>query len=183
MDTEIKTERLILRLFTLTDAPRVHELLGEWDVARMMLLIPHPYPKGAAEQWIVTHAPRREAGKAYIFAITQNGEVAGAIGIHAQSDGTFSLGYWLGVPYWGRGIMSEAVAAVVAFAFTTLGLPRLVAGHFVDNRASERVLQKAGFSAVGRETKHCVARAADMEHVLVALNRDTWSAKSGINTP
>jgi RimJ/RimL family protein N-acetyltransferase len=114
-----------------------------------------------------------------VFAITLNGEVCGAIGIDRRA-GDFVLGYWLGMPYWGRGFMSEAVAGVIDFAFTTLALPRLTSGHFAENDRSARILRKAGFATVALETKHCVARGTDVPHVSVVLNRDTWAGKSGI---
>ncbi len=180
MDPEIKTDRLILRPCRMEDGPRLRELLNAWEVASMLAVIPHPYPEGAAEQWIATHAPRRAAGTAYIFAITAGGDLAGAVGLHKQ-EGDFVLGYWLGVPFWGRGFMSEAVAAVVRFAFTVLELPRLTSGHFAENDRSARILRKTGFTVIRHETKHCLARGADIAHVSVALSRDTWIAKSGIN--
>ena len=179
MDLELKTERLILRPCRTEDAPRLRELLNVWEVASMLAVIPFPYPEGAAEQWVATHAPRREAGTAYIFAITMNRDLTGVVGIH-QQQGDFVLGYWLGVPYWGRGFMSEAVAAIVNFAFTALALPRLMSGHFAENDRSARILQKAGFTTLCRDTKRCVARGQDMAHVSVVLTRDTWHAKSGI---
>ena len=183
MSPEIKTERLLLRPFRREDGPCIHALLGEWDVAKMLAVVPHPYPAGAAEQWIATHAPRREAGTAYVFAITLNNEVCGAIGIDKRGQ-DFVLGYWLGIPYWGQGLMSEAVAGVIDFAFTTLALPRLTSGHFAENDRSARILRKAGFTIVGRGPKRCVARDEDVDHVDVALKRDTWrdsgSEKSGI---
>ncbi len=181
MDLEIKTERLILRPFRMEDAPRVHALLGAWEVSRMLAVVPHPYPEGAAERWITTHAPRRDAGTAYLFAVTLNDETVGAIGIHKQNE-DFVLGYWLGVPYWGRGLMFEAVQALIDFAFITLTLPRLLSGYFVENARSARILRKTGFALIAHETKHCIARGEDIPHVAVALSRDVWMTTLEIKT-
>src|SRR5882724_11778597 len=79
----LKTKRLVLRPFELSDAPRVKLLAGDRDVAAMTLLIPHPYEDGIAEAWIGLHQERFENGQEIVFAITlkASGELIGAIGL------------------------------------------------------------------------------------------------------
>jgi ribosomal-protein-alanine N-acetyltransferase len=60
---ELNTDRLVLREFTPQDAPAVQRLVGEWEVARALAVVPHPYPDGMAEEWIATHRPAFEAGE------------------------------------------------------------------------------------------------------------------------
>ncbi|HEX7678472.1 MAG TPA: GNAT family N-acetyltransferase, partial [Thermoanaerobaculia bacterium] len=98
----LTTERLILRPFALGDAPAVQRLASDREIARNTLLIPHPYPEGAAEEWIVGHD---DQSNNHIFAIAPRGggEVMGAIGLHVEIyHQRAEIGYWLGVPYWGR---------------------------------------------------------------------------------
>ena len=153
----LQTARLVLRPFTLADAPAVRRLAGERDVAATTLNIPHPYEEGVAEDWIRTHAPRFESGELATFAITERGtgELLGAIGLaitpqHERAE----MGYWIGKSYWGRGYATEAAAAMLAYAFDVLGLNRVHATHLTRNPASGRVMHKVGMTYEGRSREH-----------------------------
>lgn len=153
----IETERLILRPFTLADAPAVQRLAGERDIASTTLNIPHPYPDGAAEEWIASHPERFAKGEALELAIVSRADNAlvGAIGLEInQRHAHAELGYWIGRPYWGQGYCTEAAAAVVRYAFETLGLHRVHACHFRRNPASGRVMQKIGMVYEGCQREH-----------------------------
>ena len=149
----LSTERLLLRAFVATDAAAVERLAGEWKVAETTLNIPHPYPPGAAAEWIASQEPAWESGDRLTLAICDAGapdEVIGAISLavnaeHARGE----LGYWIGTEYWGRGYATEAARALVAFGFDHLRLNRIQARHFARNPASGRVLQKAGLQCEG----------------------------------
>ena len=110
---------------------------------------PSPYHRENAEAFIQMaskHDPIQ------IFAIEVNGEAAGGIGLHPQTDihcMNIELGYWLAEGYWGKGIMTGAVKAVVDYAMTELELYRVYAEPYQANRASEKVLEKAGFTKEG----------------------------------
>ena len=144
----LRTKRLVLRPFTLADAPRVQELAGAREVALNTLMIPHPYPDGAAEEWIGTHEAKLAEG-VMNFAI-DDGALVGAIGlIVKRADDVAEIGYWIGVPYWGRGYATEAAAEVVRYGFEERGLNKIYAACFVRNPASGRVLQKLGMRREG----------------------------------
>jgi ribosomal-protein-alanine N-acetyltransferase len=148
----LTTERLLLRPFRLSDAFDVRTLAGEWAIADTTLTVPHPYPDGTAELWIATHATGFLAGKQATFAIEERATqtLVGAVGLHIEARHSFAeLGYWIGVPYWGRGYATEAARAVVEFGLHTLGLNRIQARHFVRNPASGRVMAKLGMSLEG----------------------------------
>jgi [ribosomal protein S5]-alanine N-acetyltransferase len=152
----LQTERLVLRAFTREDAPDVQRLAGAREIARMTLLIPHPYADGAAEEWISTHRPAYEAGEHVTFAVVlrEEGTLVGSItlGLNPRDDNA-ELGYWIGVPYWGRGYCTEAAREMVRYGFEELGLHRIHASHFGSNPASGRVMQKVGmrYEGTGRE--------------------------------
>ncbi len=153
----LETTRLILRPFTLADAPVVERLVSDYAIADTTLNIPHPYPPGAAESWIRTHPERFAQGTGISFAIVlrETGELCGAIGLRPESQHLRAeIGYWLGVPYWNRGIMTEAAAAVLDYGFSELGLNRIFAGHFTRNPASGRVMQKIGMTFEGVLREH-----------------------------
>jgi len=146
----IRTARLRLRPFELSDAPAVERLASEWEVARTTLTIPHPYPSGEAEDWIRTVQACLEAERLYTFAITRSEELVGAISLdrnrrHKKGE----LGYWVGLPYWGRGYATEAAEAVISFGFLTLRLNRIFGCCLAHNKASARVMEKAGMRYEG----------------------------------
>lgn len=149
----LTSERLAFRPFVPDDAPDVTRYLSDAAVARQTLTIPHPYPAGAAEEFIARLAPDWAAGKRAVWAITirDGGALVGAIGLHfALAHHKAEVGYWIGVPAWGKGIATEAVRRVIAFGFDELGLHRLDAQHYVENPASGRVMIKAGMRYEGR---------------------------------
>ncbi|XOV88079.1 MAG: GNAT family N-acetyltransferase [Pseudomonadota bacterium] len=151
----LKSEYVTLRPFTVSDAPVVQKLAGAFEVADTTLTIPHPYADGAAETWIAMHEPAFDAGKGATFAIVQEDEVKGAISLMSiEPDHQAELGYWVGVPYWGRGLCTAAGTLVVAFAFSSLSLQRLHARHLSRNPASGRVLRKLGFTHEGSRRGH-----------------------------
>ncbi|MEK6633137.1 MAG: GNAT family N-acetyltransferase, partial [Nitrospirota bacterium] len=153
---ELKTDRLLLRKFQLSDAPNVQRLAGAKEVAAGTFL-PHPYEDGMAERWIADQERIHEEGTAVSFAITlaDNATFIGSIGLNiVQSHRHARLGYWLGLPYWNRGYGTEAVKAVLAYGFGQLNLNRIYAPHFLGNDASGRVLQKAGMTYEGRMREH-----------------------------
>ena len=153
----IESERLILRPFTLADAPEVQRLAGDWDIASTTLLIPHPYEDGMAEQWIETHQDSYDNDQAINFAITLRWDTTfmGAITLKLDHENDAGeLGYWIGKPYWNLGYMTEAAEAVVAYAFQVLDLNRIWAAHFPSTQASGRaVTEKAGNAGSAAPTK------------------------------
>jgi RimJ/RimL family protein N-acetyltransferase len=106
---------------------------------------PHPYTRADGQRFIraMHHADPETA-----FAIVVDGEAAGGIGFVLQQDvdrASAEIGYWLGEPFWGRGITTEALVGVTRYAIDTHGLTRLFAVPFAHNTASCRVLEKAGY--------------------------------------
>lgn len=91
----LTTKRLLLRSFVLQDAPRVQEIAGDKRVADTTLTIPHPYPEGAAEEWILKILDKADKGEAYVFAITLKAteEVIGAIGLQIHKE--FNSAEWV----------------------------------------------------------------------------------------
>jgi [ribosomal protein S5]-alanine N-acetyltransferase len=156
----LSTERLLLRGFSAADAPVVQRLAGEWEVASTTLTIPHPYEDGTAEAWIEGHAAAWKEGQRLTLAITSPPDgLVGAVGLHlALRHRRAELGYWIGAPYWGRGLATEAAGAMLAYGFRDLGLHRILAHHFPRNPASGRVLRKVGMTHEGTLREHVLGR-------------------------
>ena len=153
----LETERLILRSFETADAERVRELAGAREVYETTMLIPHPYETGMAEKWISTHAQAFYHGNGITCAIVEMGEnaVIGAIAMslnatHRRAE----LGYWIGVPYWGKGYCTEAAQAMLDYGFRELDLHRIYAHHMKANPASGRVMEKIGMKLEGELVDH-----------------------------
>jgi len=177
MMATLETERLLLRPFRATDAAAVAALAGNWDVARMLARVPHPYTCEMAEAWIATHVPSWHGGAEHVFCIEHYSEVAGCIGLQRSREAIYELGYWLGTLV-GEGVGDRAARCVVRFAFDALGADQLVAGNFTDNTASGRVLEKCGFRYSGDSMEHCVARDEAMAHKNFELRRADQAGKS-----
>lgn len=107
---------------------------------------PHPYTQDNAKWFIEfanSHTPR------HVMCIDIEGEACGGIGIHPQSDiqcMNAELGYWLGEPYWGRGIISAAIPQMINYGFANFNITRIFARPFGSNVASQKVLKKCGFT-------------------------------------
>jgi len=148
----LTTARLQLRPFQVGDGPEVRRLAGERAIAETTLMIPHPYPEGAAEAWIATHEQSWAERKNLTLAVTlkEDGTLVGAIGLAlAMDDRRAELGYWIGVPWWNRGYATEAGRALLGYGFGSLGLHRIMAHHMMRNPASGRVMQKLGMQHEG----------------------------------
>jgi RimJ/RimL family protein N-acetyltransferase len=150
MGAELRTERLTLRPLALTDAARLSAITSDPAVARMVARVPCPNPMVAVEGFILIMQARAPLGTDHVFAMELPGEGAiGCIGAHGASpNGPFELGYYVGREWWGRGYATEAASAITRYMDSN-GATHLEAGHFLDNPASGRVLEKTGFVATG----------------------------------
>ncbi|MXV49609.1 GNAT family N-acetyltransferase [Pedobacter sp. HMF7647] len=131
---------------------------------------PHPYTMNDAELWIEVN---ENASPVLNFAIAVDGNFAGGIGLMPQYDiNRFNaeVGYWLGEPYHGRGIMTAALTLLIDHAFNKLTYVRLYANVFEHNAASMRVLEKAGFykESIQRKAAYKNGNFID-EHVYALL--------------
>ena len=138
---------------------------------------PHPYTLRDAKAFIHSCASVRPHVS---FAIVVDREAIGGIGISSGSDvERFSaeIGYWLGEPFWGRGITVEAVKLMSAYAFDTCRLLRLFALPFAENRQSTRVLEKAGYTREGILRASAVKAGAVRDQAIYALVNPRWRAE------
>jgi 8-oxo-dGTP diphosphatase len=176
----IETERLRLRLLESGDAPAIERLAGDWEVARFTGSIPHPYPVGGALPWIAETRVEAASGKKLVAAVLRRADSAflGCIELDLDhGEGLGMLGYWIGRPYWGAGIASEAGAAMVAIGFGHLGLNRIEAVAQPANRRSIRVLEKLGLAHQGERHEPAPARGGPVVVEVMALQRPPASRR------
>jgi len=144
--TELYTDRLVLRQFEQTDALDVERMAGDKNVAVMTLNIPHPYLPGMGSEWISTHERgwKEKTRISYAITLAKSGQLIGAMGLVSASKQEAELGYWIGREYWGSGYCTEAAEKLLEFGCVELGFKRIVARHLAINPASGRVMQKCG---------------------------------------
>ena len=157
----IAGDRLALRSPEPSDAARLAALAADFDVARNLARMPHPYSLQDAQGFLERVAHKREADDCALFIDHPDDGLIGCIGFHPEPGGLWpEFGYWIARPYWGRGYATEAADLALAWA-AERGVMAATAGHFLDNPASGRVLEKAGFLYTGDVTERpCVARGA-----------------------
>jgi len=168
----LSSDNITLRPLEETDAPAIAALANNYHIWRYVRdRLPHPYSLSDAASFIQF---ARSESPALNFAIVYNQSLAGVTGLTLQQDIhrlNAEVGYWIGEPFWNKGIATKAVELITDYAFNTLHLHRLFAGVFHTNPASGKVLSKAGY------TLECTARQAVIkegklldEHRYVKLN-------------
>ena len=145
----LRTERLLLRPGWSQDAPALFEAIADERIVRNLASAPWPYRMENAEAFLATERKASEPSL-LIFRRTEGSpELIGGIGFGRRPAGETELGYWLARRHWGHGYATEAGRALLAAARDSLRVRRLDAGHFLDNPASGRVLEKLGFRPTG----------------------------------
>lgn len=155
-DTVLKSDRLILRPWRETDLPDFYEYASVDGVGQMAGWLPHPSIEFSRE--ILSSFIE---GKK-VFALVFEGKAIGSLGVETYKEREFlelapllgrEIGYVLSKDYWGRGLMPEAVNAVLEWLFLEEKLDFVTVGHFDWNHQSRRVIEKCGFRFV-KEVKH-----------------------------
>jgi RimJ/RimL family protein N-acetyltransferase len=171
----LETPRLWLRWPRAADQGSICRLAGDPEVALKTARIPHPYEPYHAEAYILAVRSENASGAGLTLALTpkrQSDEAVGMIGVHgASSRGAGAIGFWLGRPFWGRGLMSEAASAFIDVVFGMTGLERIVSSALPSNAASLRVHEKLGFTRSGRGKIPAPARGGEIEVEFFDLRR------------
>ena len=147
-DVVLKTERLTLRNWKLSDLDDFYEYCSVDGVGQMAGWLPHKNKEESLS--ILNHFI---AGK-HTFALVYEGKVIGSLGLEEYNEDEFpelqeykarEIGYVLSRDYWGRGLMPEAVSEAIRYLFEDVGADLILCGHFIENSQSARVQQKCGF--------------------------------------
>jgi RimJ/RimL family protein N-acetyltransferase len=173
----LETKRLALRAPRLEDAKMIAVLANDRRIAENTARIPHPYKLSDAESFIGTANKGDEA----LFLITardgvNKGAIMGACSFVTQDNAAPELGYWLGVEHWGNGYATEALHALIDYAFGEFDHIALQAGARVTNPGSRRVLEKCGFqwTGVGLFRIKAINSSAPIDRF--RLERGIWTA-------
>jgi RimJ/RimL family protein N-acetyltransferase len=146
------TKRLLLRPGWIEDAPVLAQAIDDERIARNTTRMPWPYSQKDAEEFLSREQDPDFPNFQIIDRTVDPVRMIGGIGF-MEGDGAPELGYWIRADSWNRGYATEAAQAALAAVRSSLGYTRIIAGHFVDNPASGRVLEKLGFRRTGRFTQ------------------------------
>jgi ribosomal-protein-alanine N-acetyltransferase len=172
---ELKTERLLLRPYRLTDAEDVFAYAKdpEWSLylGRRM---PSPYLRRDADEYVATRilAPWDSNPT---FAMVHDSKVIGSIGLKKrESRDDAELGYGMARAHWRKGLMTEAAHAVVDWGFKNLGLAKIFAMADLPNQGSWRVMEKLGMTREGVLRRESIVNGQPVDDLYYGLLREEW---------
>ncbi|WP_432564961.1 GNAT family N-acetyltransferase [Kineococcus sp. SYSU DK003] len=170
---ELTTERLLLREFTTDDFEAVHAYAADPEVCRHVSWGPNTVEQTREFLEEMVAASSRDARDSWTWAVTDAGAVLGAcsVTVTSREHRRGEMGYVLARSAWGRGYATEAAAAVLAFAWTALGLERVEATCRPGNTASAAVLRRVGMQQEGLLRSHLVIRGRREDSLLFAAVR------------
>jgi len=161
-----------LRELRIDDAASIAKYANNRNVSKFLTdAFPYPYTIENGLGFI-THTLNNP--DVLILVIEVNGEAAGCIGVHPQTDihrRNAELGYWLAEKYWGKGIVSKAVAEIVKMAFDKFDIDRIFARPFDTNPASKRILEKAGFTLEAKFEKVLIKDGELLDELIYGLRK------------
>ncbi|UYN98615.1 MAG: GNAT family N-acetyltransferase [Devosia sp.] len=169
----LRTRRLVLRAPRMEDAPDIARHLNNFEVSGNLARVPFPYHLSDARAWIRSRQGQTQPGEANFTIEVDGMGYVGHLGFHMQGEEP-GVGYWLGRPFWGKGIMSEAVEAAINWLFSASDFATIRSGVFYFNAASLAIQTKLGFTETGRSSLLCLARGAEVEHIDTQLTRERF---------
>lgn len=179
MTAIIETHRLLLRPLQYSDAPQIAAKIDNYEICKNLSRVPYPYHLSDAEEFLDWAMQLDHRSAFRVIGLKQRpDELIGIISYDwLEEKQKAELGYWLIQEYWGKGLMTEAAAAMVNLAFTQSGLESLSSCYFNENQASGKVLLHAGFEVTGKCQLFSKARNRDMPVTTMCVSRDMWINK------
>ena len=143
---KLETKRLVLRPWCESDAEALYKYASDPDIGPPAGWLPHTSIDNSREIIVgVLSAP-----ETYAVCLKEDGKAIGSVGLHrndlACQNDEYELGYWIGKPFWGRGLIPEASREMLRHAFEDLGMNRIWCGYYEGNTKSRRVQEKLGFA-------------------------------------
>ena len=166
----IATKRLALRAPMRGDVPELVKLANNTAIAEKLVRLPSPYTRADAVGFVEIFAQRPDERP---YAITLDDKLIGVVGFTFFEGKPPELGYWLGEPHWGKGLMTEAARALIEAAHKTHHFELIAARALADNAGSLNVLQKLGFKRT-KQPKREAAKIKDRPTVSLELVRPRW---------
>lgn len=178
MTPHLQTSRLLLRPLELADADQAQLLFPHWEIVRYLSnIVPWPYPPDGAYTYYRDAAlPAMHRGEQWHWSLRLKTEPERLIGSISLLKGErTNRGFWLGLPWHGQGLMTEACEAVTDFWFNTLKFPVLRAPKAVANTASRRISERSGMRLVATEEHEFVSGRLPAE--IWEITAEEWNAR------
>lgn len=177
----VETERLLLRPPHEDDVDDLVRFANNYEIARMLSSMPHPYFAEDAREFIERVRKASAGGCVYAITDKRTARFMGVCGLHedpARDELPF-LGYWLGEPFWGRGLATESARAMVDLFFKVTARDGLLASARTDNPASRRVIEKCGgrYWKRGTDYNRVLGEIRNLDHFLIT--RESWMEIAG----
>ncbi len=169
----IATSRLVLKQPETADATALFQAINDWEVIRWLSRVPYPYKKHHAVEFIRRNHECVDNGSAYQFLILFQDKVEGCVGLDRHEEEFFNLGYWVARRSWGAGLATEAVHAIIRFAFENVGEKKIHSACHDTNVSSAKVLEKNGFGQTGSKQQFSKALGEVVWVRQFALERDS----------
>lgn len=179
---QLETSRLWLRWPRASDAAAIARFAAKKEVAETTAAIPHPYPAGAAEEFVLHARQRNAIGQSIELVAVLNRsprQLIGTVAIRFPEGGLPLLGYAFDSTFWRQGFATEATGALIDTVFMLTDTPAIAAHVMPDNRASARVLEKLGFSWRRRALSDQPGRCSNGPMDRFELDRGEWYAQRG----
>lgn len=172
----LEGRNILLRAPRDDDAIPLARYLNDYGVSGNLARVPFPYHLADAKAWLRSRRPDTTPDDANFSIELEGSGYVGHIGFHPGARGPV-IGYWLGRPFWGQGLMSQAAQLCVDWFFQTSEAPAIYSGAFHFNAASLAIQGKLGFTETSRSWLLCLARGAEVEHIDTKLTRSVWKAR------
>jgi [ribosomal protein S5]-alanine N-acetyltransferase len=176
---EIILDGVVLRTWSIRDAERLAVIANNKNIAdNLRDGFPHPYSLSDAQNWLNSIIPINVPPR--FFAIIFENKLTGSIGIVTKEDiyrKNVEIGYFLSQEFWGKGIVTKAVRAATAYAFSRFDIVRVYAEPYADNHGSRRVLEKAGFKCEAVFKNYVIKNGIIKDSCIYSVLREDFNHK------
>jgi [ribosomal protein S5]-alanine N-acetyltransferase len=153
----LKTDRLLLRPYDISDVPRLIELLKDKEISDTSPTIPYPYGEREAVEWIVGQFIYTNSGRFLTYAVVskKTDELIGSISLTINpEEKNAEIGFWMGKAFWKKGYCTEAAKSIMDYVFETRDINKIYGECMSDNQASSGVLKNLGMTFNTKVEKH-----------------------------
>jgi RimJ/RimL family protein N-acetyltransferase len=177
-DIKLETDRFILEPISEDDAEEIYQHVKEYDIARWLISLPHPYPEDGAIKYIREVMELTKKGLSYELPIRLKStrELVGIMAILKvdRKNRNAELGYWIAKKYWNLGCATEAGLRALKFGFEVLNLERIYAKYYPENKASSRVMEKMGMKFEGTMRHEILKNDRFYDMSYYGILKDEW---------
>lgn len=172
----LETPRLLLRPVSLEDSPAIQEHFANWNIVKYIgSNVPWPYPADGAERYLEEILRQVDQSETYLWGLVlkaMEDKVVGVIEYRLDVDEDDNRGFWLAEPYWGRGLMTEAVVATQDFVFNELNIERLIVKNAESNEGSRKIKSRCGAKMIDRVLGKYLS--GDVWEEVWEIRRENW---------